>query len=581
MRMKKFAAVLLAFALVSCSLFRAKIPPYPTGIVFPLEIASRIEYQGEIIIPMQPEGSRIYVSTRSGYLYCFDGLERKTIWELHVSKNLAIYPCLGQDTVYVFDNAGTLFCVNKNGKLDWQKSVGGPITSNIVTDKEQIFVGTFDGKLMALSVNKGETLWIYQAAKAIQSNVVTTPGAIAFGCDDGCLYLVNQAGKLAKKFDVGEIAGETLASNGSYLYFGTESKEIYCYDSIKKKKKWRIKTGGKLLVPPVFDEKRGFFSCMNNVLYCLNKKNGTIEWWAALPSRSAYPLAIVERRIVVTSLSSVLVSFNTRSGKTAGTFEAEREIRSNPIWIEPYLLINLYDSPQDKGTLLVAQKKVSVTLKASLVPPQKINTQILFTAAHSGFHLPEYEFSVCKLQKAHINPYFFILFEQKDTETVVQEKSEKNTWEWFPEKEGFYGIRAKVEDEKERAQTVVPFVVQKEEPQVTLAFSKASPQSVGEEIQFTAAVKGFEEPAVEFILHRVVKMRFHATSFILLSSKKSIVQEKSASTQWTWTADKTGLYIVEVAVEDTEGKKNAVVLFRIRKNPESGSNKNEIPNSLK
>ena len=151
--------------------------------------------------------------------------------------------------------------------------------------------------------------------------------------------------------------------------------------------------------------------------------------------------------------------------------------------------------------------------------------------------------------------------------------SEENTWEWFPEKEGIYFIGVKATDEKEIAETGIPFLVQREEPQVALAFSKNSPQPVGEEIQFTAAIKGFEEATAEFILHRVFKMRFFATSFIFLSRMKSTVQEKSDSNIWTWTPDKTGLFAVEVVVEDNEQKNNAIVLFRIKKSPDSDEEK--------
>jgi outer membrane protein assembly factor BamB len=566
---KSILVTFLALAFASCSLFRAKIVPYPTGIIFPLEIASEIEYQGEIINPMQPEGNRVYVSTRSGYLYCFDGVEQHKIWELRVSKALAVSPCLGQDSLFVFDASSTIFCVGKNGSLRWQIRIDGRITSNIVLDKEQIFLGTLDGRLMAFSVSQGEKLWAFQAEKAIQSNLVATSGMLAFGCDDGQLYVLSVLGKLVQKFDIGGVSGRTLAADGSYLYLGTESKEIYCFDLMKKKKKWKITTGGKLLVPPIFDEKRGFFSCLNNVLYCLNKKNGTILWWSAIPSRSVYPLVIIEKRVVVTSLSSVLMSLDTPTGKTIGTFQAEREIRSNPLWIQPYLLINLYDSSRDMGTLLVVRKKVAVTLEPSVKSPQKINTQILFTATATGFHLPEYEFSICRAQKMFINPHFFLPFREEGTEKAVQEKSEENTWEWFPEEDGLFFLEVNVTDEKEAAKTGILYLVQKEEPQVTLAFSKPSPQPIGEQIQFTAAIKGFEDPTVEFILHRVFKMRFYATSFIFLDRTKTVVQEKSDASLWTWTPDKTGLFAVEVVVEDSEQKKNALMLFRIKKSPPS------------
>ena len=44
---------------------------------------------------------------------------------------------------------------------------------------------------------------------------------------------------------------------------------------------------------------------------------------------------------------------------------------------------------------------------------------------------------------------------------------------------------------------------------------------------------------------------------------------------------KTGLFAVEVVVEDQEEKKNTIALFRIKKSPESDEGKKEIQNSLK
>ena len=73
------------------------------------------------------------------------------------------------------------------------------------------------------------------------------------------------------------------------------------------------------------------------MLYCLNKKNGTILWWNVIPSRSIYNVEIAGEKLVVSSFSSLLVSFKAESGAKAGNYNARQEIKSNPLWLDPLL----------------------------------------------------------------------------------------------------------------------------------------------------------------------------------------------------------------------------------------------------
>jgi outer membrane protein assembly factor BamB len=209
--------------------------------------------------------------------------------------------------------------------------------------------------------------------------------------------------------------------------------------------KWRIKTGGKIVVPPVIAGRRIFFLSWNNVLFCLNKKNGHILWWDIIPSRSLYRLEISGTRIVVSSLSSLLVCFDTESGEKVGDFDAGQEVKSNPVWLQPYLIYSLYDELQDKGRLVFLKKVMNVSLKSSLESPQQVGKEISFTVSDTGFYKPKYEFTL----------------KEGEEKKVVQAKSEKNSWLWFPEKEGNYVVGVEVADEKQSKKAEISFVIKK------------------------------------------------------------------------------------------------------------------------
>lgn len=575
--MKKLAILCALFLLLcSCSLFRKKIPPYPTGIIFPVEEAHQVEYQGEINNPMKSREDQVYISTRAGILYCINGANPKILWQAELSETLVSPPYLGEENIYVFAQDNTLFCVNKEGKTLWERQIGDVITSHITEFQDKVCLGTESGWFLAIDITEGQRSWAFKSQGAIRSNPVKADGKIIFGSDDQNLYVLNSRGKLIHTFAIGGKIDATLAVDGDFVYLGSGNKEIICLNLEKKKRKWTVKTGGELLVPPVFAEKRGFFACLDNVLYCLDKKGGAILWWRVIPSRAYYHLIIVGEKIVVTSLSSLLMSFDLKSGEKVGEFQSEREIRSNPMWCDPYMLVNLYDPETDKGRLLSFQKKVAVELLPSKSSPQKINEEIVITATPSGFHLPSYEFSLCPMVKLPLNSYFFVLLKKEEEKKIVQEQSELNTWRWFPEEEGFYNIGVRVTDEREEAEAETCFLIEKEKAALVLALSKDSPQPVGQEVIITANARGMSMPKFEFSLCRIYKIAFFSQTEIFVPAEKKIVREFSEANSWTWIPEREGMYAISVNVADGVEKLQSSVIYTISKNKAPKVKKNDF-----
>lgn len=443
--MKKFSLLTLAFFLLnSCSLFTPKAPSYPSGIFFPVTTDGEIVYQGRSMDHIQREGDRLYLSTRDGVVYCFDGVKRKILWESRVSEDLISSPFLGAGNIYVYDRNSVLYCLDKKGSLLWKIDVEEGITSGVLEFKTNVCFGTQEGSLYAFDTTSGKELWRFRTEGAIQSTPVFADNTVIFGCDDHNLYILSEGGNLLGKIEVeGKIQGAPLVENNS-VYFGSDDHHFYCFGLKSRKKKWKVKTGGKIFTPPDVAGKRILFLCWNNVLYCLNKKRGDILWWKMIPSRTFYRLEISGDRVVVSSLSSVLVSFDLETGENTGEFNAKQELGSNPVWFDPYLLVSLYDHLKDTGRLLFLKKIVRVALKPSKESPQKVGEEVRFTVSVRGFFMPQYEFYL----------------KEGEEEIIVQESSERNSWAWFPEKTGDYVVGVRVFDGKENVSAEIPFSVQ-------------------------------------------------------------------------------------------------------------------------
>ncbi|MGD8534440.1 MAG: PQQ-binding-like beta-propeller repeat protein [Candidatus Aminicenantes bacterium] len=435
---------LVVFLMSSCSIFRRRAPSYPSGIFFPVKESGEVVFQGRVNDHIEKEGNRLYFSTRTGVVYCLDGIKREVVWERKVSDELMSHPSLGAKNIYVYDRNSTLYCLSKEGSLNWKIAVADGITSGILEFASVVCIGMENGTLHAFDTTSGKELWKFQADEAIRSTPVFAGNRIVFGCDDHNLYILSEDGNLIGKIEVGgKIQGAPLIDKNS-VYFGSDDNYFYCFNLKRRTKRWKIKTGGKILTSPVVSGKRILFLCWNNVVYCLKKRGGHILWWQMIPSRSFYRLEVSGERVIVSSLSSVLMSFDVETGEKAGEFDAKQEIRSNPVWFDPFLLISLYEKQTDRGKLLFLKKIVRVSLRSSKQSPQKVGEEVSFSASIRGFFMPKYEFYL----------------KEGEERVIVQEASEKNSWAWFPEKAGDYVVGVRVFDEKENVTAEIPFIVQ-------------------------------------------------------------------------------------------------------------------------
>jgi len=445
--LRKFLAFIIISLSASCSLFNTKIAPYPSGVAFPLVEADRIPFEGKIIRAIQKADGNLYFSTDRGLLYCLDGSDQKVKWKYAVASPFGCPPSVSPENIFIWDQDNNIYCLDKSGTLRWTKKLDGKISSGIAWRQDKAYVGTQEGIFLAMNQSSGKSLWQIKAGGAIEAGAVFWGSQIIVGCTDGKLYFINRKEDLGGIVEIGSPIRITPLVDGDRLYLGTEDSTFQCFDLKSKKIKWKIKTGGRLLLPPRADEERIYFLASNSVLYCIDKKGGDILWWWIVPSRSAYDLEFSADKILVTTLSSILFCLDRKTGKEIGRYDAKAEIKSNPLWDVPYVLINIHDYLENKGTIVYLRKEVKVQLTSTLSSPQPAGTEINFTAFTVGFYLPKYEF-------------FLRGGEEK---VVVQKESERNSWVWFPEKEGSYTVGVKVSDEKQTMETEIPFEIAKKD----------------------------------------------------------------------------------------------------------------------
>ncbi len=462
--MKKIAFVMcLVAGMTACSLFRARMEPYPAGVVFPLIKAYSLSLSGEMSGPLLYRSERIYFATSEGRIICVSAQTREQIWTYEMAEKQAAHINLGQESIYIWNSTGSVHCLDPNGTLKWKISLSESLSQGACESPAFLFLCTMNGLVLALDRGSGQEAWRFQAEQEINSELLYAAGNLIFGCEDENVYFLDAKGSLKDRFAAGGAVRGGLWSDGRQVFFGSLDHYFYCVELKSRSRKWRARSGGPIDSLPIADSRRIFFVSSNNVMYCLARKSGSVLWWNHVPARSRFRPEIIDDKIAASSLSSNLICFDVKTGEKYGGFEATQELQSNPIWYAPYLIVAQIDRDNDESRLVFLAKEVKVNVAFSKPGPQLPNEEIVVKAETSGFFKPEFEF--------YLTPMLWLRFglgEQlpvilEEDRKLVQEKSGKNSWTWFPEEAGFYVLEIKAVDEKESAASRAMYRIKKGE----------------------------------------------------------------------------------------------------------------------
>jgi outer membrane protein assembly factor BamB len=145
--------------------------------------------------------------------------------------------------VYVQADDGRLFCVDAtSGEEIWQVRVSDPVErlpptdprsrwdvfgSDVTVAEGALFLGTHDGRLVALKPDDGALLWEYSAGGSVLAAPTVASGRVYFGSFDGHVHALDGAtGKPLWKRDTKGAVVSTPALAGEVLVVGNRSYDL-------------------------------------------------------------------------------------------------------------------------------------------------------------------------------------------------------------------------------------------------------------------------------------------------------------------------------------------------------------------
>ncbi|MCS7048191.1 MAG: PQQ-binding-like beta-propeller repeat protein [Verrucomicrobiae bacterium] len=181
------------------------------------------------------------------------------VWAFN-QRFLAGQPVVAEGTVVIGSLTGTVFALNEvTGAVRWSVNLGEAVLNSCAIHSGKVVVATQAGKIRALSITNGATLWTYAGAtKGYAAAPTIADGTIYIGSKDGRFHAVDVAtGALRWVFEVGGAADSgaertailcSAAVLSNRVFFGAENMYAYALDRQTGQRLWRRRLTGQSFV---------------------------------------------------------------------------------------------------------------------------------------------------------------------------------------------------------------------------------------------------------------------------------------------------------------------------------------------
>ncbi|MGI9647454.1 MAG: PQQ-binding-like beta-propeller repeat protein, partial [Acidimicrobiia bacterium] len=200
----------------------------------------------EVWAGLTVDSGRLFVGSDSGQLLALDTSTGETRWEFTTQGDIRARPTVDGDRIYVHSDEGHLYALEKSGGRELWRAKTAPakrikhgeensrynyFSSAAAVSGDGIYVGGFDGSVIALDAASGEERWRFRAEDTVAGTPAVADGRVFFGSLDGHIYALDaRTGKEVWRFDTGQgVTGEPLVRDG-LVVVGSRNYNVYALD---------------------------------------------------------------------------------------------------------------------------------------------------------------------------------------------------------------------------------------------------------------------------------------------------------------------------------------------------------------
>lgn len=230
----------------------------------------------------------LYVGSEDHNVYALNAATGAKLWS-YLGTGGYTSPTMVNGILYIGsnDNAGILYALNAStGTLLWSQATGAPgnydpLESSPAVANGVVYIGAYDGNVIAFNASTGAKLWSYATGAVVQSSPAVANGVVYIGSDDNKVYALNAATgvKLWSFSASNAVIGSPAVANG-VVFIGALDGNMYALNAANGGKLWSYSAGSNnpLTAAPAVANGIVYFGATGGTQYALNASTGGKLW---------------------------------------------------------------------------------------------------------------------------------------------------------------------------------------------------------------------------------------------------------------------------------------------------------------
>ncbi len=226
----------------------------PEGIEPPLRLKWRFKAGTAVEVSPIIVGGKIIIGGLNGKLYAIDEQTGRAEGSYKFEGKICSAPAVGDGVLFLplLGGKHSLLALDlAKGSLRWRKNLKEIFLSSPCVAGNRVFVGTEQGKIVALNADTGRELWSFGTEGQIHCSPTLSDSLLYFGSDDNCLYAVSIFDgrlKWQQKLDASIYSAPAIGQG--YVYLGTVGGSFYCLDRLSGEARWSFTAQGGIYCSP-------------------------------------------------------------------------------------------------------------------------------------------------------------------------------------------------------------------------------------------------------------------------------------------------------------------------------------------
>lgn len=301
---------------------KTPIPFFPVAPIWTLAL------NGALTAPPAFRGSFAVFALEGEQIVAYDLSKGSRLWLTTIATE--VEPAIGANEVFVAVDDGIAALSLSSGEVLWNQPFDGELAAAPVVDRDRLVLTTSDGDIVALRASDGGEIWRRHLSRAASSRpAFTSNRAFVATADKQVVALNSDDGTVVWTRALSGIGHDILAGDDR-IFFGSQDRFFYCLNAKDGGIEWRWPTGADAIGLPAADDRTVYFVSLDNLLRGLNRANGVQRWKSPLPFRPISGPLKWNESLVVAGTEPSLQGVGTREGKSMGRYSVSTELSAPP-----------------------------------------------------------------------------------------------------------------------------------------------------------------------------------------------------------------------------------------------------------